>query len=76
MGAVATLMLAVLVFACVLAATVWPREALAARTQALRQTIGTLPASGQTITVSSDLNSFLYSGGIPPKRALDNGDLQ
>ena len=75
MGAVATLMLAVLVFACVLAATVWPREALAARTQALRQTIGTLPASGQTVTVSSDLNSFLYSGGIPPKRALDNGDL-
>ena len=75
MGAVATLMLAVLVFACVLAATVWPREALAARTQALRQTIGTLPASGQTVTVSSDLNSFLFSGGIPPKRALDNGDL-
>jgi putative ABC transport system permease protein len=53
MGAVATLALAVLVFGCVLAATAGPREALNTRTQALRQTLATLPALGRTITVSS-----------------------
>lgn len=75
MGPVATLALAVLVFGCVLAATVGPREALAARTQALRQTIGTLPASAQTITVSSDWKAFTGRGAIPQQSALDNRDL-
>jgi putative ABC transport system permease protein len=71
MGAVATLTLAVLVFGCVLAATVGPREALAARTQALRQTIGILPAPAQTVTVSGDWNSFTRGGVMP----LDNSGL-
>jgi hypothetical protein len=53
MGAVATLALAVLVFGCVLAATAGPREALSTRTQALRQTIATIPPLGRTITVST-----------------------
>jgi putative ABC transport system permease protein len=75
MGAVATLALAVLVFGCVLAATAGPREALAARTQALRQTISTLPASAQTVTVSSDWNSFMDDGAILQQSALNDSDL-
>jgi putative ABC transport system permease protein len=53
MGAVATLALAVLVFGCVLAATAGPREALNTRTQALQQTLATLPPLERTITVST-----------------------
>lgn len=75
MGPVATLALAVLVFGCVLAATAGPREALSARTQALRHAIGALPASAQTVTVSTDWNSFMGSRAILQQPALDNGDL-
>jgi putative ABC transport system permease protein len=59
MGAVATLALAVLVFGCVLAATAGPREALNTRTQALRQTLATMPSPGQTLTVSATWSQFI-----------------
>jgi len=71
MGTVATLALAVFVFGCVLAATAGPREALAARTQALRQTLGTLPVSAQTVTVSGDWNSFVDGGATLQQPVLD-----
>lgn len=74
-GSFATLALAVLVFGCVLAATAGPREALAARTQALRQSIGTLPASGQTVTVSGHWNTFTNGGAILQQSVLDDSDL-
>src|ERR1700677_2039272 len=61
MGAVATLALAVLVFGCVLAATAGPREALNTRTQALRQTLATMPSPGQTLTVSAAWSQFIDS---------------
>jgi putative ABC transport system permease protein len=54
MGTTATVALALLTFGCVFAATAGPREALAARTQALHQTLsGTTPLA-QTITASAD----------------------
>ena len=59
MGAVATLALAVLVFGCVLAATAGPREALSTRTQALQQTVATIPPLGRTITVSNAWHQFV-----------------
>jgi len=74
-GSFATLALAVLVFGCVLAATAGPREALATRTQALRQSIGTLPASGQTVTVSGDWNTFTNGGAVLQQSILDDSDL-
>jgi putative ABC transport system permease protein len=53
MGAAATLALAVVVFGCVLAATAGPREAVSARTQALRQTLDHIPALARSITVTT-----------------------
>jgi len=76
MGTVATLALAVFVFGCVLAATAGPREALAARTQALRQTLGTLPVSAQTVTVSGDWNSFVDGGATLQQPVLDDSDIR
>jgi putative ABC transport system permease protein len=66
MGVVAALALAVLVFGCVLAATAGPREALNTRTQALRQTLATVPALGKAITVGAPWSQFtdsVYRGG-------------
>lgn len=53
MGAVATLALAVVVFGCVLAATGGPREAVSARTRALRQVLDHIPALARSITVTT-----------------------
>ena len=53
MGAVATLALAVVVFGCVLAATGGPREAVSARTRALRQALAHIPALARSITVTT-----------------------
>ena len=50
------LALAVLVFGCVFAATAGPREALATRTQALRQTLAATSPLAQTITVTVDMD--------------------
>jgi putative ABC transport system permease protein len=64
MEAVATAALAVLVFGCVFAITVGPREVLKTRTQALRQTIAATPPTDQAIAVQTtwtQLNSeFAY----------------
>jgi putative ABC transport system permease protein len=78
MGAVATLALAVLVFGCVLAATAGPREALNTRTQALRQTLATLPPLGQTITVSTTWSQFMaaFSGVYGAPTSITDGDLR
>jgi putative ABC transport system permease protein len=53
MGRAATAALAVLVFGCVFAVTAGPREALATRTQALRQTLAATPALAQTIVANA-----------------------
>ncbi|MGH3164262.1 MAG: hypothetical protein ACRDN0_00005, partial [Trebonia sp.] len=74
MGAIATLALAVLVFGCVLAATAGPREALSTRTQALHQTLATVPAPGQTITVGTTWNSFMNSDN-GTQGAITDGNL-
>jgi putative ABC transport system permease protein len=74
MGAVATLALAVLVFGCVLAATAGPREALNTRTQALHQTLATIPPLARTITVSTTWKQFINSLG-PPASSITDGDL-
>ncbi len=55
-GLAATLALALLALGCVFAATAGPREALATRTQALRQTLGSTSALEQAIAVSSTWN--------------------
>jgi putative ABC transport system permease protein len=78
MGAVATLALAVLVFGCVFAATAGPREALKTRTQALQQTVATLPALAQTITVSTTWKQFMsgFYGVYGEPTSITNGDLR
>jgi putative ABC transport system permease protein len=65
MGAVATLALAMLVFACVLAATAGPREALTTRTQALRQTLAPIPPLERAILVSTTWSQFSSSVYMP-----------
>jgi putative ABC transport system permease protein len=65
MGAVATLVMAVLVFGCVLAATAGPREALKISTQALRQTLANIPPVGRTLTVSTSWSQFVQSIEVP-----------
>jgi putative ABC transport system permease protein len=74
MGAVATLALAVLVFGCVLAATAGPREALNTRTQALRQTLATVPPLGQTIAVSIPWIQFM-DNVYGAQAGITDGDL-
>jgi putative ABC transport system permease protein len=62
-GTAATAALAVLVFGCVFVATATPRQALASRTQALRQTVsGALPAA-RSIVVSSSWSGISSSIG-------------
>jgi putative ABC transport system permease protein len=56
MGAAATIALAVLTGACVLAATAGPREAQATSTRSLAQTLAQLPATDKTIAASSPMN--------------------
>jgi hypothetical protein len=63
-GALATLALAVLVFGCVFAVTAGPREALAARTQALRQTVAATPTMNQAITAQATWIQFIGAFGI------------
>jgi len=78
MGTAATVALALLTFGCVFAATAGPREALAARTQALRQTLsGTIPLA-QTVAASADwsgvetaLQTSEPFGGGPPVNLTD-----
>lgn len=53
MGAMATAALAVLVLGCVFAATAGPREALAARTKAVRQTLTATTPLARTITATT-----------------------
>jgi putative ABC transport system permease protein len=55
MGAAATVALAVLTGACVLAATAGPREAQATSARSLQQTVAQLPSNEQTITASGSL---------------------
>ena len=57
----ANVALAVLVFGCVFAATAGPREAMSARTQALRQTLAATPPLAQTIVVSSTWSGITSS---------------
>src|SRR6185437_9304985 len=79
MGTTATVALALLTLGCVFAATTGPREALAARTQALRQTLsGTTPLA-QTITASADWSGVQTAlattngfGGGPPVNLTDS----
>lgn len=56
MGAGATIALAVLTGACVLAATAGPREAQATSTRSLQQTVTQLPQVDKTIAASSSLD--------------------
>jgi putative ABC transport system permease protein len=52
-GAFATMVLGVLALGCVFAVTAGPREVLAGRSQALRQTLAALPALSRTIAVTT-----------------------
>ena len=74
MGAVATLVLAVLVFGCVLAATAGPREALHIRTQALQQALAPVPPLGRAIAVSSTWNQLFQAASLP-QPTFTNGQL-
>jgi putative ABC transport system permease protein len=58
MGMAATLALALLALGCVFAALAGPREALADRTQALRQTLTATSPLSQAIVVSGDYNGI------------------
>jgi putative ABC transport system permease protein len=71
MGAVATLALAVLVFGCVLAATAGPREALALRTQTLRETLARIPPVGRTIAATTTWSQFITSVDLAPAGLTD-----
>jgi putative ABC transport system permease protein len=64
MGAVATLALAAVVFGCVLAATGGPREAVSARTGALRQALARIPALARSITVTTSWSQAFNSTPI------------
>jgi len=79
MGATATVALALLTLGCVFAATAGPREALAARTQALRQTLSATTPLTQTITASADWSGVEAAlatsngfGGGPPVNLTDH----
>jgi putative ABC transport system permease protein len=64
MGIASVLALAVLVLGCVFAATAGPREALATRTQALHQTLGTTSSLAQSIVVASNWSSVSSNLGL------------
>ena len=59
----ATAALAVLVFGCVFVATAAPREALASRTQAMRQTLGGALPQARSIVVASSWSGISSSVG-------------
>ena len=75
MGGAATAALALLVFGCVFAVTAGPREALATRTQALRQTLAATPALAQTIVVTATWNGVTTALGAAEFGAPGGGNL-
>lgn len=72
-GFASTAALAVLAFGCVFAATAGPREALASRTQALRQTVGATPSLARSISVSSTWTSVFNA--LAAQNAGQSADL-
>ncbi len=74
-GGAATAALALLVFGCVFAVTAGPREALATRTQALRQTLAATPPLAQTIVVNATWNGVTTELGAANFGAPGGGNL-
>ena len=76
-GLASTLALALLALGCVFAALAGPREALATRTQALRQTLSATSPLAQAIVVSGNYNgissamSMQSINGQPPPAMPD-----
>ncbi|HMD95549.1 MAG TPA: hypothetical protein VKG80_23190 [Trebonia sp.] len=75
MGGTATAALALLVFGCVFAVTAGPREALATRTQALRQTLAAVPALQQAVTVTASWDGVTGLLGAADFGAPGGGNL-
>ena len=71
----ANVALAVLVFGCVFAATAGPREAMSARTQALRQTLAATSPQAQTIVVSSTWSGITNALSAASFGAGGNSDI-